>query len=1117
MLPLPLALVLAAPAFAADGAVAEGGPADPQEWASFQDTLERYSQRMKEFQSDARTILDAYEAEERAKISSSYGNAIKRTEDSEAALRRVAIARIEAFLAKYPTSEHTPDMLFRLADLYFEETELTFSGQMEEYARLEAQLEQNPTMALPPPPLKDYTRPMDLYRRIIASYSDYANLADTYYMLAWCLSAQNGEQYDLDAARDVYATIVERFPGSAFSNDANMRLGEYYFDLPGPRDNPTVHVATAIKYYEAVLADGPKGRNYDESIYKLGWSHYKLNQYDKALAYLVQLLDYSDQQFLETGKISNMRPEAVEYLAISYADIADRQGRTAVEVATAHLNRVGDRKWQHEVIERLAEILLLQAKFEASIETYRYLQQKWPLDPENPVYQYEIAQIYGVKMPLRDLDRSAAAMKELSERYTEGTPWYNANRANPEAIAKARGYIETSLAQVATSELQNAQQTGKVEDFARAAAKYKEFLDKFPFADDYDTYEWYYAYALFGSNQFPQAEKAYVQILKNNRSIYRDGARFQLMKSREQIVLAKYGQLLDVPQNATIERTVTTPFGAQVTRFTLSDEHKAFVASCDDLSQREFTDPEWAPTLERDRAALTYIPAQIYYNHGQYEEARVRLEKVMRLFPTTDEAAYAASLTVDSYTKEGDLAKVAELTVTLANVGKPGVIDQQKFKDIREQAKFNLAAEYIKKGDRSAAAQAFLDFMKEFPKSQYYKDALYNAANSLEIIGRAEESNRLFERYLNEYPQDERSRGLYFRIADNYSATLQLEKAIQYYEQLARLFPDYTDSPAALYNAAFLRVGIGDRAGAARAFERYATQYPGEADAEAAYWRAGDQWALVGDNEALDFYQRYTKRYPSADGNHLVEAWYKIAKIYEKRGDSRRAAQAWSQVQGAYGANAGGGLNARTRSLAAEGALNQLIARYEAYKTVKWTNSEAKNVEILTKTKAEDLKGITEGAVQLIQTYQDYETAAAALYLQGMAFFAFADMAYSIPPPKGLSEEELVIYTDTIDRQFRLPSEDRGKQRLVAAIEKAKGEKRWSEWNTKALVALNERYPKEYPAERKETRGTAGSAPLPFAGPESLSVEAGAAEPAPTEPAPTAPAPTAPLTPGGGQ
>jgi TolA-binding protein len=1085
--PAATAPAATAPAAMADGAPDAGGASDPQEWATFQDTLERYKERMTELQGDARAILDADEAEQRAKISSSYGGAIRRLEDSESALRRVAVTRIEAFLAKYPDSPHTPDMLFRLADLYFEETEVAFLGEMDDYGRLELQVEKNPSMALPPPPLKDYTRSIDLYRRIIAKYPDYENVADTYYMLAWCESAQNAAQYDPDAARDVYLTIVDRFPKSPFANDANMRLGEYYFDLPGTRAEPTKYVATAIAYYEAVLADGPTGRNYDEAIYKLGWSHYKINDYDRALAYLVQLLDYSDAQFLETGKVSSMRPEAVEYLAISYADIADRQGKPAVDIATAHLKRVGERKWQHDVVERLAEILLVQAKFEASIETFRYLQTRWPLDPNNPVYQDRISSIYA-HMPIPDPARSDQALAELSEKYTEGTPWYNANKSNPDAIAKARGFIETSLAQVATEYLIRAQQTGSVQDYALAADKFRDFLDKFPFADRYNEYEWYRALALFGSNQFGEAEKQYLQILKNDRSPFRDGARFQLMKSREQLVLAKYGKLEIVPPDAVVERVDKTAFGKEVTRYMISDEQKAYIQSCDDLAQREFTDPAWAPELEKNRAALTYIPAQILYYHGHYDEARARLQKVMDRFPHNDEAAYAAQLYVNTYTIEGDLQSVADSTerfMTARYGQKPGDINSG-LGPIREQAKFNIPYALIEKGDRAGAAAGFLAFMKEFPKSVLYKDALYNAANSLEIIGKAEESNKLFEQYIAAYPSDERSPPLYFRIADNYSSTLQLDRAITYYEQLVKLFPAYVDSPAALFNAAFLRVGVGDHEGAARTFERYATQFPNQPDAESAYWRAGEQWAQVSDNDALDFYGRYVKRYPSTDANHVIEAWYRTAKLYEKRGDARKATQAWASVQLNFGAAPASALSARTRSLAAEGALKSLVARYEAFKGIKWTNSEAKNVDLLVKVKGDELKAITEAAVQLIQTYQDYDTAAAALYLQGMAYFAYADISYSIPSPPGLSEEEEGIFRDAIDQKFRIPSEDRGKARLVAAMEKARGEKRWSEWNTKALAALNDKFPAEYPMERKESRGAASPGAMPMAGPESI-------------------------------
>jgi prophage DNA circulation protein len=78
MLPLPLALVLAVPAYAAEPATADAaGPADPVEWAAYQDTLDRYSERMKEFQTDARTILEdvrAVTAEVRTIVGRNSGN-----------------------------------------------------------------------------------------------------------------------------------------------------------------------------------------------------------------------------------------------------------------------------------------------------------------------------------------------------------------------------------------------------------------------------------------------------------------------------------------------------------------------------------------------------------------------------------------------------------------------------------------------------------------------------------------------------------------------------------------------------------------------------------------------------------------------------------------------------------------------------------------------------------------------------------------------------------------------------------------------------------------------------------------------------------------------------------
>lgn len=1073
-----------------------------REWQAFRETFDRYRDRMEEFQADARAYVDAVEADERAKIADSFGSASRRLETDEGTLRRATIERIKAFLGKYPHTPYAADMKFRLADLLFEEAELAFFSANEEYTRLEAQAAEDPTLNLPPPPLKDYSQPVALYLDILQNHPDYENRADTYYMLAWCYSALNAAQYDAEAAKAINEQVVAQYPGTIFANDANMRLGEYYFDLPGTRENPVVNVPTAIRYYEAVLADGPTGRNYDEAIYKLGWSHYKLNDYDRALAYLVQLLDWSDQQFLQTGKESNMRPEAIQYLAISYADIAFRQGRSPVEVAQAHFDKVGDRKWEHDVADRLADVLWLQARWEEAVSTYEWLQQRWPSDPKNPVYQQNVALIWGgssrngesppaVRPPIAfpDPAKSQAALAVLAERYSEGSRWYDANRGNPDALAVARSYIETSLAAVAVDQLERATQTGLVEDYREAAATFDAFLEKFPFGADYDLYEWYRALALYRSNQFGEAERAYRQILKNERSPYRDGARFQVMKTREQLVMARYGKLVDLPPDAVVQDQIQTPFGKTITRYMLSEEHKAFIAACDDLVGREFTDPEWAAALERDRAALAYLPAQIYFNHGWYDEARARFEKVIAAFPATNEAVYASSLLVNTYINEGNLQQVQAASTRFRSMDLGADAElvaakRREFDDIREGAAFNLAFELIQKGDRAAAAEAYVQFMKEYPNSKYYKDALFNAANNYDLSGKADRAIQLFEEYVARYPNDERSKKLYFRIAQTYSSTLDLQKSIQYYDALVKLDPSYQDAPDALYMSAFLREGLGDAAGAARNYERYATSYPGQADAEAVYFRAGRDWELVGEAEALAFYQRYLSRYPDGNPNFRIEALYKLAKAAEKRKDARGAASYWRRLTEVYLANAGSGLTAQSRSQAAEGALRDLQTAYESFKTVKWTTSEQKNVDILTKTKAEARKKLEQDAIALIATYQDFDTAQASIYYQGMSYFAYADMAYAMPPPKGLSEEEVAIYQETVDTTFRIPAEDRGKAVLMAALEKARAEKRWSPWTDRILAELHERYPSEYPSERTESRGALKAGGVGFAAPD---------------------------------
>ena len=1049
------------------------------ELRAFRETVERYAQRMAEFEEDVTQIVDLTEQEEQARIKASFGAAALRSEDEASTIRRVMIAKLESFLQRYPDARYAADMKFRLADLYYDEAEVEFSLRSAESGQLQAAEGAADDGVVQEDLKKDYRKSIALYNDILANHPDFEYRPDTYYMLGWCYNSGNALQLDESAARDAYLAIVTQYPKSAFANDANMRLGEYYFELPGQRPDPVANVRTAVSYYGAVMADGPTGQNYDEAIYKLGWSHYKLNEYERALAYLVQLLDYSDALYQRKGVVADTRKEAVEYLAISYADMADRQGKQPVDIARAHLAKVGERPWRHDVIERLASILTTQAKFEESVATYRFLQEQWPLHPQNPIYQNTISEIYSKRMPVHNDAAAGAALEELGRMYTEGTSWYEANKNNPDAIAQARGYIEKSLATVATEQLVRCRESGDIPTCQLAASTFRDFLKKYPFAADYDENEWYLAYSWFSAGDFVNAARQYGQVLKNPNSKFKDGARFQLMKSREAIALATYGKLEDVAPGALVANTITTPFQKQVVQYMISDEQKAFVVASDDLSDREFTDPDWIPILDRIRPAMSYFGAVISFNHGYYDDARKRLWSVVNRYPGSPESGFATKLIQQTYTNEGDLGQLLAVATKFGDM------------DIAGDVTLEICLGMSKAGNHLDSAACYGKFLVDFPKSQHADAALYNQANQLDMGGQTGQANVLFEKYINVYPADERSKSLYFRIASGYSSILELDKAIKYFEALVRLAPNHVDAPAALYNAAFLRTGLGDHREAALAYERYA-KLPNVQDAETIYWKAGEQWELVDASQAIGFYDRYLREFnaehPGFDPSHAIVALYKLSELHLGKGDKRKAALKLEELDATFRANRSGAVSSDARKLAALAPTKALLQELELVKAVKWSRDDRANATLVKETKPAETRKLVDSALQVINTYQDYDATAAALYVQGVAWFSFSDIVFDYPTPSTISKADEPAFRDLVDEKFsriKIQAEDTARLRLVANLEKARVEKRWSVWVSKSLDLLNARFPADFPSERQEARGANTETLIDVAGPAS--------------------------------
>ena len=1112
---------------------AEGKERGAEDVADFQAVLDRYSDRMAEFQKEARSIVDQQESEERAQLDSGYGALISELNERDLALREMAVKRFEAFLDKYPRSVHTPHVMFRLAELYFEESEEDWYAADKEFQLAMEALGDGDLDELPEEPAKDYARSISLYKRIVADYPDYEYLDGTYYMLGFCASEPASAQHDEEQGLAYFQELVQKFPESEFAAAAHLRIGEYHFDYN--------NLDEAIANYQRVVElEGRDGTLYDEGLYKLAWSRYKQSDYDEALSLLTELLDWSSEvNMARTGKESPMAPEAIEYTAISFSDVADRTGENPVNVAQGFYSRVGNREFEPKVYKRLADVLKQQARFDEAIEAYTYLQETWPEDPDNPDYQWTVAQLYMSKVP-PDVDAAQQAITELTDKYNDESAWHMANRANPDALAKAKGYIEQSLAAVAVTNHTKAIESGDPADFAKAADRYREYLTRFPFAADYYEIEWYLADTLLKAGRLDEAAAEYEQLLKGGDHNYRQGALWLLMQVRRQQIIDRYGAFDKVPEGAVVEKQVETRTGRTRDVYAIGEDFEEFIEVCDALVEADFeaaaleveaelaeakddkekerlkTEVEniraYAQALEQFRPALAYLPAQIFYYHGHFDEARARFADIIEQYPRDDNAAYSASLMVDSYQAEGDLQNVRKYSSMYAGMrlgqSEDALSKNMVFKNLQEGATFKLAEEYIKQGDREAAAEAFLAFIKEFPDSQYRKDALYNAANSYEILGRVEDSIKLFEQYVNEYPTDERSRPLFFRIATNYATALELQKAVQYYQALydntKKEGIEFADAPDALYNAGFLRIGLGQYQSAARTFEQYARENPDREDAEKVMFQAGELWERVGASEGIAFYERYLRAYPDADADHVMEAYNRIATLTEESGArDRQVDAAWQDLSDAYARLAAAGeVGSRGRHYAAHAEFRKLWRQFEDFKVIKFTNNDEKNAELLLETKKTQLTDLEANANALITTYQDFEYSSAALYVNGAAYLKYADMLFEAPPPKGLDEDEIMLYQEAID-ELRIPVEDKGRTRLTANLEKARTEKLWSDWLTKTLEVLNARYPAEFTVEKDEIRGQGDSYSVPSAGPISLRGAGSEEEAAPEEEAPS--------------
>ncbi len=473
-----------------------------QELLDLEELVRHFAAESAEHRASVRQLIELKYNQKRKFAFEHYEAQVLELEEEQRTLRETAIKRFEKFLDSYPDDErYSPDTMFRLSELYFEQSYDGYLREREAYDKIIDDWDPDSDAEEPPPPDFHYEPSIATMQRLIIEFPYYRLIDGAYYLLGYCLS----EMGESEQAVEVYEQLLAARPGSRFSPEVWTRIGNYYFD-----EN---QLGKAQYAFEQILED-KDSPYYDKALYKLAWTHYRKadpesapQEFQRAVNSFAELLDFNESTKLEGNERGqDLRPESIQYIAISYAD--EQWGGT--DNLLMYFRRIGERAYERDVLMSLAGVYYDQTRYEEAVEVLEIVQQRYPNHAEAPVAQ---SRIIDALERSREFQKAAVARSELNQNYVADTAWFEANKDNEKAISQTKKLISKSLYSAALfyhSQAQKYRSSGKLElameSYQEAAKSYQGYLERFP--HDKQLYEltFYMAECLYYSTQFLKLE-----------------------------------------------------------------------------------------------------------------------------------------------------------------------------------------------------------------------------------------------------------------------------------------------------------------------------------------------------------------------------------------------------------------------------------------------------------------------------------------------------------------------------------------------------------------------------------------------------------------------------------
>lgn len=1051
------------------------GPANLEELKA---EVEAFEGAIREYRLDARRLIQFQFEQRKRGIKGRYSKVIDELTEEVRQRRQDAIGRFEEFVGRYPdNAQYTPDALFRLAELHFEKSNDAYVTALEDYDDLMDAFDEGRLSEAPAEPRQDYRRTIELFDRLISRWRDYRNIDGAYYLKGYCLFEMGEDK----PALDEFLALVSQHPDSRFVPETWTRIGEYYFDYN--------QLPEAIAAYRKVIEhkDSPY---FDKALYKLAWTHYRNDEYTDAIERFRELIEFSDERAKKTGRASDLRAEAIEYLAISLQeDDWDGDGEPDEGAGFGRVLEYvkGDKAYDVEVLRALVDIFFDNTKYEETIATIRHLHAQFPNNETNPELHAQMITAYE---RLQRVDDAFAERDKLADSYGEGTDWYAANSSKPKILETAEELMEDALIQAATYHHGRAQDlraraeqgdVGAEEEALRsyklAGIGYEKYLAKYPDSENSYQLQYFYAECLYYSFRFVEAAGEYAKVRDAREDgKYREDAAFSAILAREADIrgLIKAGTLSGKPS---------------LTNQAASETEKTVIAEDDnDGTVRVITKEVIPPVvvdLIKERVVyfekglnnsddptrlpiVIYKIGETYFDYKDFEEARKWFAILIQKYPKQQVTGYAAGNIIETYRQANDWRKMAEWGEIIAAAGLgEGVIDQDEINTLKVGALFKQAERLFAKERYKQAAEEYIRLIEENPDNKYADAAMNNAAVAYEKTRRFESATRTYETLYTKYPDSPFAEGALFRVGINSERFYDYAKAVSSYLRLVQKYPDSEQRADALLNAALLQEQTQQYRAAAVNYERYAKLFPTRKDTAETFFRAAKNYEKLDDSRnQMRIYDQFATRYgndPKFNGI-VIEGMAKKAELYKKRGSSRAARRQYQAIINEFNRRGmqPGTLDAQHPAKAQFELVELEFAPYETLQLRGSLKRQGKIIQQMQKS----VQNLNRRYADVLQ-YKSFGWTLAAFYRLGHVYQLFAEKLYDAPIPEGFSPDEEDLYRTELE-DLALPIEDEAVKRFEQAYSKAVEFKITNEWSKRILASLNKYKPSDYPLFKEE-------------------------------------------------